>query len=271
MLDLEGVVSGRCGAARGDGMLASVPFTELTAGHAERSTQWSPSHSIEHTPGLRGVDALDEVRASLDDVYRLGLRTRTRRFVLRVPGPDDAQEVDVSCIRLRHPLADTRLAVLELVVRKEWCATGAALREAFTEEERCWESVRELSLELEFDGTLERAACAVLPISYMQASGRREEHRVPPSAFQLSVIKDAVAVHPAQRVLHTVGLCTRGFDLAEVRQGKVEVRLPILCVFRPSGSEVILAKIKSSDEDVTVGFFSDVYVPLVYLPDPRTL
>ncbi|PIL30320.1 hypothetical protein GSI_07504 [Ganoderma sinense ZZ0214-1] len=39
----------------------------------------------------------------------------------------------------------------------------------------------------------------------------------------------------------------------------------------PFASEVILAKVKSSDEDgvrLTVGFFDDIYVPLVYLPEP---
>ncbi|CCM01324.1 uncharacterized protein FIBRA_03373 [Fibroporia radiculosa] len=44
-----------------------------------------------------------------------------------------------------------------------------------------------------------------------------------------------------------------------------------LTVFRPFPSEVILAKVKSSDEDgirLTVGFFDDVYVPLIYLPEP---
>ena len=67
-----------------------------------------------------------------------------------------------------------------------------------------------------------------------------------------------------------------------------------LVVFRPFASEVILAKVKSSDEDgvrrtsshmllahscyfydldcsVSVGFFDDIYVPLVYLPEPSAL
>ena len=66
-----------------------------------------------------------------------------------------------------------------------------------------------------------------------------------------------------------------------------------MVVFRPFASEVILAKVKSSDEDgvrrtslclsqpqghltqlqpaVTVGFFDDIYVPLVYLPEPTAL
>ncbi|KAH9912405.1 polymerase III polypeptide H [Epithele typhae] len=92
--------------------------------------------------------------------------------------------------------------------------------------------------------------------------------RLPPEQAITNTLNE---VH-ARRVLHGVGPCTRVIDLAELRQGKVEVRLPILCVFRPSGSEVILAKVKSSDEDgvrLTVGFFGDIYVPLVYLPDPR--
>ncbi|KAH9939122.1 uncharacterized protein BXZ73DRAFT_99795 [Epithele typhae] len=69
--------------------------------------------------------------------------------------------------------------------------------------------------------------------------------RLPPEQAITNALNE---VH-ARRVLHGVGLCTRVFDLAEV----------------------ILAKVKSSDEDgvrLTVGFFGDIYVPLVYLPDP---
>ncbi|KAH9912065.1 uncharacterized protein BXZ73DRAFT_107692 [Epithele typhae] len=91
--------------------------------------------------------------------------------------------------------------------------------------------------------------------------------RLPPEQAITNALNE---VH-ARRVLHGVGMCTRVFVFAEVRQGKVEVRLPILCVFRPSGSEVILVKVKSSDEDgvqLTVGFFGDIYALLVYLPDP---
>ncbi|KAM5541365.1 hypothetical protein V8D89_004919 [Ganoderma adspersum] len=116
--------------------------------------------------------------------------------------------------------------------------------------------------------------------------------------FQLSIIKDTVAVHPSQfglppepaitnelnkkyanRVLHDVGLCICVFDLAEVGEGKIRYGdgclwykvVFRLTVFRPFASEVILAKVKSSDEDgvrLTVGFFDDIYVPLVYLPEP---
>ncbi|KAH9912064.1 uncharacterized protein BXZ73DRAFT_82533 [Epithele typhae] len=114
-----------------------------------------------HAEALAAWTALYEVRASLEDTYRLGLRRRARRLVLRVPGPQDTEEVDVSRMRLRRPLADTRLAVLELVVGKERCAMGAALRGEFLEE-WCCESVRELSLELEFDGTHERAVYDVV-------------------------------------------------------------------------------------------------------------
>ncbi|KAH9910356.1 polymerase III polypeptide H [Epithele typhae] len=94
----------------------------------------------------------------------------------------------------------------------------------------------------------------------------------------LSVIKDAVAVDPAQfvyippeqaitnqlnevharRVLHGVGLCTRVFDLVGVAEGKA-----------------ILTKIKSSDEDGVrrphCRIFDDIYVPLVCLPEPCPL
>jgi len=116
--------------------------------------------------------------------------------------------------------------------------------------------------------------------------------------FVLSIIKDTVAVHPqhfgappeqaitnelnkkyANRVLHDVGLCICVFDLAEVGEGKVRYGdgflwykvIFRLTVFRPFPSEVILAKVKSSDEDgirLTVGFFDDIYVPLVFLSEP---
>ncbi|KAF8194670.1 RNA polymerase III subunit Rpc25-domain-containing protein [Pholiota molesta] len=116
--------------------------------------------------------------------------------------------------------------------------------------------------------------------------------------FCLSVLKDTVAVHPtnfgappedaliaelnkkyANRVLHDVGLCICVFDLAEAGEGKVRYgdgflwyRVVFrLVVFRPFTSEVIVAKVKSSDEDgirLTVGFFDDIYIPVAYLPQP---
>ncbi|KAI9067924.1 polymerase III polypeptide H [Trametes sanguinea] len=116
--------------------------------------------------------------------------------------------------------------------------------------------------------------------------------------FQLSIIKDTVAVHPSQfglppqqavtnelnkkyanRVLHDVGLCICVFDLSEVGEGRVRYGDGCLwykvvfrmVVFRPFPSEVLLARVKSSDEDgirLSVGFFDDIYVPLVYLPEP---
>ncbi|KAI6164536.1 RNA polymerase Rpb7 [Pisolithus thermaeus] len=116
--------------------------------------------------------------------------------------------------------------------------------------------------------------------------------------FVLSTIKDTIPVLPANfgvdteealineinkkyanRVLHDVGLCICLFDLAEAGEGKVrygdgchwyKVRFRMV-VLRPFASEVILAKVKSSDEDgirLSVGFFDDIYVPLGYLPQP---
>ncbi|EIN06234.1 hypothetical protein PUNSTDRAFT_106452 [Punctularia strigosozonata HHB-11173 SS5] len=116
--------------------------------------------------------------------------------------------------------------------------------------------------------------------------------------FQLSFIKDTVAIHPssfgtpveqaliaelnkkyANRVLHDVGLCVCVFDISEAGEGKVRYGDGMLwykvvfrlVVFRPFASEVILAKVKSSDEDgirVSVGFFDDIYIPVMYLPQP---
>ncbi|PFH50983.1 hypothetical protein AMATHDRAFT_176172 [Amanita thiersii Skay4041] len=116
--------------------------------------------------------------------------------------------------------------------------------------------------------------------------------------FCLSIIKDTIPIHPANfgvpaeqaiiaeinkkyanRVLHDVGLCVCVFDLAEVGEGKVRYGDGFLwykvvfrlVVFRPFTSEVILAKVKSSDEDgirLTLGFFDDIYIPAVYIPQP---
>ncbi|KDQ61854.1 hypothetical protein JAAARDRAFT_150833 [Jaapia argillacea MUCL 33604] len=116
--------------------------------------------------------------------------------------------------------------------------------------------------------------------------------------FVLSIIKDTVNVHPtyfaippeqaltaelnkkyANRILHDVGLCICVFDIVEAGEGKVRYGDGFLwykvvfrlVVFRPFASEVILAKVKSSDEDgirLTLGFFDDMYIPTTYLPQP---
>ncbi|KAF5340999.1 hypothetical protein D9611_006094 [Ephemerocybe angulata] len=116
--------------------------------------------------------------------------------------------------------------------------------------------------------------------------------------FCLSVIKDKIPIHPqhfsipaeetitaelnkkyANRVLHDVGLCICVFDLSKVGEGKVrygdgflwyEVTFRMV-VFRPFESEVVVSKVKSSDEDgirLTMGFFDDMYIPAMYLPQP---
>ncbi|KAK7696398.1 hypothetical protein QCA50_001052 [Cerrena zonata] len=116
--------------------------------------------------------------------------------------------------------------------------------------------------------------------------------------FVLSIIKDTVAVHPqhfglppeqaitnelnkkyANKVLHDVGLCICVFDISEAGEGKVRYGDGFLwykvsfrlVVFRPFASEVIVAKVKSSDEDgirLSVGFFDDIYIPVMWLPEP---
>ncbi|KAK0421845.1 RNA polymerase III subunit Rpc25-domain-containing protein, partial [Armillaria borealis] len=83
----------------------------------------------------------------------------------------------------------------------------------------------------------------------------------------------------ANRVLHDVGLCVRVFDSTEVDEGKVrhggeflfEKLISRLVVFRPFTSDVILAKVKSSDADsirLMMGFFDNIYIPSIYLPQP---
>ncbi|EIM86621.1 polymerase III polypeptide H [Stereum hirsutum FP-91666 SS1] len=116
--------------------------------------------------------------------------------------------------------------------------------------------------------------------------------------FVLSIIKDTIPIQPshfglppeqalitelnkkyANKVLHDVGLCICVFDIAEAGEGKVRYGDGFLwyavvfrlTVFRPFPSEVILAKVKSSDEDgihLSVGFFEDMWIPLNYLPQP---
>ncbi|KAF8240250.1 hypothetical protein L208DRAFT_1352865 [Tricholoma matsutake] len=116
--------------------------------------------------------------------------------------------------------------------------------------------------------------------------------------FALSILKDTVAIHPsnfgapveqaliaelnkkyANRVLHETGLCICVFDLSQAGEGKVRYGDGFLwyrvvfrmVVFRPFASEVIVAKVKSSDQEsirLTVGFFDDIYIPASYLPQP---
>ncbi|KAF8885424.1 RNA polymerase III subunit Rpc25-domain-containing protein [Mucidula mucida] len=120
--------------------------------------------------------------------------------------------------------------------------------------------------------------------------------------FNLAILKDTVGVHPsnfgvppeaaiiselnkkyANRVLHDVGLCMCVFDITQAGEGKVRYGDGILyykvifrmVTFRPFTSEVILAKVKSSDAEsvrckssLSIGFFDDIYVPAIYLPQP---
>ncbi|PPQ80713.1 hypothetical protein CVT25_001833 [Psilocybe cyanescens] len=83
----------------------------------------------------------------------------------------------------------------------------------------------------------------------------------------------------ANRVLHDVGLCICVFDLSQAGEGKVRYGDGFLwykvvfrlVVFRPFTSEVVIGKVKSSDEEgirVTLGFFDDMYIPVSYLPQP---
>ncbi|KAK0192387.1 RNA polymerase Rpb7 [Armillaria mellea] len=119
--------------------------------------------------------------------------------------------------------------------------------------------------------------------------------------FNLAILKDTIGVHPsnfgippetaliaelnkkyANRVLHDVGLCVCVFDLTEAGEGKVRYGDGFLyykvvfrlVVFRPFTSQVLLAKVKSSDADsirLTMGFFDDIYIPSIYLPQPLSV
>ncbi|KAJ6624907.1 polymerase III polypeptide H [Mycena sp. CBHHK59/15] len=117
--------------------------------------------------------------------------------------------------------------------------------------------------------------------------------------FNLAILKDTVAVHPsdfggpqeralitelnkkyANRILHDVGLCICVFDITEAGEGKVRYGDGFLwykvvfrmVIFRPFQSEVLLAKVMSSDQNgvrLSLDFFDDVYVPVHYLPQPN--
>ncbi|KAJ6457153.1 RNA polymerase III subunit Rpc25-domain-containing protein [Mycena vitilis] len=117
--------------------------------------------------------------------------------------------------------------------------------------------------------------------------------------FQLAILKDTVAVHPsdfggppeqaliaelnkkyANRILHDVGLCLCVFDITEAGEGKVRYGDGFLwykvifrmVIFRPFTSEILLAKVMSSDHNgirLSLGFFDDIYVPVAYLPQPN--
>ncbi|KAJ7623592.1 polymerase III polypeptide H [Roridomyces roridus] len=122
--------------------------------------------------------------------------------------------------------------------------------------------------------------------------------------FQLAILKDTVAIHPsdfggpqeqaiiaelnkkyANRVLHDVGLCICVFDITEAGEGKVRYGDGFLLlvthwpavifrmvIFRPFQSEVLLAKVMSSDHNgvrLSLDFFDDIYIPVHYLPYPN--
>ncbi|PWY99433.1 hypothetical protein BCV70DRAFT_201001 [Testicularia cyperi] len=116
--------------------------------------------------------------------------------------------------------------------------------------------------------------------------------------FVLSEIKDTISVHPssfskptlvsisdqinrkyANKILVDVGLCISLFDITSCSEGKVRFGDGCLyhhvvfriIVFRPFTQEVLVGKIKSSDESgirVTLGFFDDIYVPAHLIPRP---
>uniref|UniRef100_A0A0W0FHG1 Putative polymerase III polypeptide H n=1 Tax=Moniliophthora roreri TaxID=221103 RepID=A0A0W0FHG1_MONRR len=118
--------------------------------------------------------------------------------------------------------------------------------------------------------------------------------------FNLAILKDTIPIHPssfgippaealtsqlnkkyANKVLHDVGLCIVVFDLTEAGEGKVRYgdgflwyRVVFrLVVFKPFIGEVLVGKVKSSDPEsirISLGFFDDIYIPAIYLPQPST-
>lgn len=116
--------------------------------------------------------------------------------------------------------------------------------------------------------------------------------------FVLSEIEDTISVHPscfsqsalvsisdrinakyANKILVDVGLCISLFDITKCSEGKVRYGDGCLyhhvvfrmVVFRPFAQEILVGKVKSSDETgvrLSLGFFDDVYVPAHLIPKP---
>ncbi|PWN53235.1 hypothetical protein IE53DRAFT_199673 [Violaceomyces palustris] len=116
--------------------------------------------------------------------------------------------------------------------------------------------------------------------------------------FVLSEIQDTISIHPSlfskesseaiseainkkfsNKILQDVGLCICLFDILSAEEGKVrwgdgclyhKVSFRLI-VFRPFINEVLVGKIKSSDESgirVSMGFFDDIHIPSHQLPQP---
>ncbi|KDN41137.1 hypothetical protein K437DRAFT_279105 [Tilletiaria anomala UBC 951] len=95
-----------------------------------------------------------------------------------------------------------------------------------------------------------------------------------------TAIHEAINVKFANKVLQDVGLCVCLHDLLSCSAGKVrwgdgclyyQVTFRLV-VFRPMIGEVLLGKIKSSNEDgirVSMGFYDDIYIPATLIPSPR--
>ncbi|KAJ7643323.1 hypothetical protein DFH06DRAFT_1271188 [Mycena polygramma] len=98
--------------------------------------------------------------------------------------------------------------------------------------------------------------------------------------FQLAILKDTVAVHPSdfggppeQALIAelNVGLCLLRYGDGFLWY-KVIFRMVIM-IFRPFTSELLLAKVMSSDHNGIRfwDFFDDSCVPVAYLPQPNAL
>ncbi len=106
--------------------------------------------------------------------------------------------------------------------------------------------------------------------------------QVVPSEFgktRNTAVTDALNKKYANKVLHSVGLCIRVFDLLELSESKVDacfdgayaVRVRFrLVVFRPMQGEVLVGRVASSHPDtgikVTLDFFDDIMIPPECLP-----
>ncbi|GAY55789.1 hypothetical protein CUMW_166830 [Citrus unshiu] len=103
--------------------------------------------------------------------------------------------------------------------------------------------------------------------------------RLPPHLLRLP-LNEAIKLELENvfldKVIANLGLCISIYDIKEIEGGFVypgegasthTVKFRLV-VFRPFVGEIIAAKLKESDANVSLGFFEDIYVPSHLLPSP---
>ncbi|EEF41404.1 DNA-directed RNA polymerase III subunit RPC8 isoform X3 [Ricinus communis] len=106
--------------------------------------------------------------------------------------------------------------------------------------------------------------------------------RLPPSLLSLPLqdaVKKELEIIFLDKVIANLGLCISVYDVTHIDGGFIfpgdgastyTVRFRIV-VFRPFVGEIIVAKLKESNNDglrLSLGFFDDIYIPSHRLPKP---